>query len=327
MMMQNVKNRVLVLTFMLASLVIKAQKTHERYIQKIEGTHLEFSMEAIPGGTFIMGSDQSDKADEKPAHKVKLDPFWMGTYEVTWDLYEPFVYKDLEQTISADGKVSSEVDAVTRPSKPYLDMTFGMGKEGHPALAMTHYNAIQFCKWLYTRTGVFYRLPTEAEWEYACRAGSTTAYFFGDDVNQLENYAWFVNNSEEKTAAVGHKMPNAWGLYDMLGNVAEWTFDQYLPDFYQQFANETAINPVAVPTQLYAHSVRGGSFDSPAHELRSAARMASDPIWKQLDPQIPKSNWWFPEAPFVGLRVVRPVHPPTEEDIMRYYNQEPIKDF
>ncbi|TYR31306.1 formylglycine-generating enzyme family protein [Sphingobacterium phlebotomi] len=312
---------------MVANLLSKAQEKHERYIQKVEGTHLEFSMEAIPRGTFLMGSDKSNKEDETPVHQVELDPFWMGTYEVTWDLYEPFVYKDLEQTISLDGQVASAIDAVTRPTKPYLDMTFGMGKEGHPALAMTHYNAIQFCKWLYTRTGVFYRLPTEAEWEYACRAGSTSEYFFGDDANQLTEYAWFAANSNEKTARVGQKKPNAWGLYDMVGNVAEWTFDQYVPDYYKQFEGKTAKNPIAVPTELYPHSVRGGSFDSQADELRSAARMASDPIWKQLDPQIPKSNWWFPEAPFVGLRLVRPVNPPSQEEIMAYYNQEPIKDF
>jgi len=327
MIIQIVKKGVLIFGLMVANVVSNAQLKHERYIQRLEGTDLEFSMEAIPGGTFMMGSNNADKEDEKPVHQVELDPFWMGTYEVTWDLYEPFVYKDLEQTIALDGKVASEVDAVTRPTKPYLDMTFGMGKEGHPALAMTHYNAIQFCKWLYMRTGVFYRLPTEAEWEYACRAGSTTSYFFGDDPALLPQYAWFVDNSDGKTAPVGQKKPNAWGLYDMIGNVAEWTFDQYIPDYYQQFEGQTAKNPVAIPTALYPHSVRGGSFESQADELRSAARMASDPLWKQLDPQIPKSNWWFPEAPFVGLRIVRPVNPPSIEKIMAYYDQEPIKDF
>ncbi|WP_243403326.1 formylglycine-generating enzyme family protein [Sphingobacterium haloxyli] len=325
--MQIVKINVFVFAFVVANLILKAQEKHERYIQKIEGTQLEFSMEAIPGGRFIMGSDKSEKEDEKPTHQVELDPFWMGTYEVTWDLYEPFVYKDLEQTIAMNGTVAAEVDAVTRPTKPYLDMTFGMGKEGHPALAMTHYNAIQFCKWLYTRTGVFYRLPTEAEWEYACRAGSTSEYFFGEDTTQINEYAWFAANSNNRTAPVGQKKPNRWGLYDMAGNVAEWTFDQYIPNYYEQFEGKTAKNPVAIPTALYPHSVRGGAFDSQAGALRSAARMASDPMWKQLDPQIPKSNWWFPEAPFVGLRLVRPMNAPTQGEIMAYYNQDPIKDF
>ncbi|MGH2622948.1 MAG: formylglycine-generating enzyme family protein, partial [Sphingobacterium sp.] len=188
-----------------------AQTAHERYTQKIEGTTLEFSMEAIPAGEFKMGSTTSANDDEKPVHSVKIDPFWMGTYEVTWNIFEPFLYKDFELTKSTDGKIPAEVDAVTRPTKPYLDMTFGFGKDGQPALAMTHYNAIQFCKWLYIRTGVFYRLPTEAEWEYACRAGSETEYFFGDDVSKIDEYAVFKNNSEEKTQKVGTKKANPWG--------------------------------------------------------------------------------------------------------------------
>lgn len=322
-----VKRTIVSCVLLTSGLVTYAQDRHERYVQKLEGTSLEFSMEAIPGGQFKMGSATSSNADEKPVHDVKIDPFWMSTFEVTWDLYEPFVYKDFETTKTVDGKVNPEVDAVTRPTKPYLDMTFGMGKEGHPALAMTHYNAIQFCKWLYVRTGVFYRLPTEAEWEYACRAGSTSEYYFGDDASQLGEYAWFSDNSKGVTAKVGLKKPNTWGLYDMLGNVAEWTYDQYIPDYYQQFEGKVAANPVAVPTTLYPHSVRGGSFQNKAEDVRSARRLASDPHWKQLDPQIPKSNWWFPEAPFVGLRLVRPLTPPSHEEIMAYYDKAPIKDF
>ena len=312
---------------MSAQISFAQQKEHKPYTQKIEGTNLSFTMEAIPGGTFNRGSNTSNKADEKPVHKVQVDPFWMGTYEVTWDLFEPFLYKDFEQSRQIDGNIPSDVDAVTRPTKPYLDMTFGMGKEGHPALAMTHYNAIQFCKWLYVRTGVFYRLPTEAEWEYACRAGSDTEYFFGKDAAEVGDYAWFSENSEHKTHQVGSKKANPFGLYDILGNVAEWTYDQYKEDAYKQYTTGTAVNPVIEPTELYPHVVRGGSFQSEAADLRSAARWASDPIWKQLDPQMPKSNWWFPEAPFVGMRLVRPVNPPSHEEIMAYYDKAPIEDF
>ncbi|QBQ41054.1 formylglycine-generating enzyme family protein [Sphingobacterium psychroaquaticum] len=322
-----VKKGSLAFALLATSFLATGQQKHARYVQKLTGTDLEFSMEAIPGGEFAMGSAKSAKQDEKPVHKVKISPFWMSTFEVTWNLYEPFVYKDLEVTKTTDGKVSDKVDAVTRPTKPYLDMTFGMGKEGHPALAMTHYNAIQFCKWLYVRTGVFYRLPTEAEWEYACRAGSTSEYYFGEDATKLNDYAWLSENSNGQTSVVGKKKPNAWGLYDMLGNVAEWTFDQYKEDFYKQFEGKVADNPVSVPTSLYPHSVRGGSFESKPADLRSASRLASDPFWKQLDPQIPKSNWWFPEAPFVGLRLVRPAKAPSHEEIMAYYDKAPIKDF
>lgn len=302
-----------------------SQDDFKSYTQHIEGMELGFTMEPIAGGEFAMGSEKGNP-DEQPVHRVKLDSFWMGTFEVTWDLYEPFMYKDFELSQSG-GQVPAEVDAVTRPSKPYLDMTFGMGKDGHPALGMTQYNAIQFCKWLYARTGVFYRLPTEAEWEYACRAGGTTEYCFGDDPAALGEYGWYRDNSEGKTNQVGQKKPNAWGIYDMHGNVAEWTYDQYLPDYYQQFGDNVADNPVAVPEKLYPHSIRGGSFEDGAEDLRSASRLPSDPAWKQLDPQIPKSNWWFPEAPFIGIRLVRPLNPPSEAEIMAYYDKAPIQDY
>jgi sulfatase modifying factor 1 len=300
----------------------KAQPKAESYKQQIDGTTLSFEMQAIPAGEFTMGSKKGKK-DELPLHAVKLDAFWIGKYEVTWDIYEPFLYRDYEKTHSVS-PVPENVDAVTRPTKPYLDMTFGMGKAGQPALAMTHYNAIQYCKWLYARTGVFYRLPTEAEWEYASRAGTSTEYFFGDDESKLSEYGWFKDNSGEKTHPVGLKKPNQWGLYDIYGNVAEWTYDQYIPDFY---AGKVSHNPVAIPDKLYPQVVRGGSFDDLAKDSRSAARLASDPVWKQLDPQMPKSNWWFPEAPFVGLRLVRPVKTPFKEDIEAYYNKKPIPDY
>lgn len=304
---------------------LMAQQAFERYEQNIDGTELKFTMEAIPEGTFQMGSLQGN-SDEQPIRNVTLDPFWMSTFEVTWDVYEPFLYKDLEKTKSLEGNIPPQVDAVTRPTKPYLDMTFGMGKDGRPAVGMTHYNAIQFCKWLYVRTGHFYRLPTEAEWEYACRGGSTTDFHFGEDASKLEEYGWYEKNSGGKVNKVGQKKPNAWGLYDMYGNVAEWVYDQYIADFYGQ-QKQPEKNPAAVPATLYPHVVRGGSFDSPSNAIRSSAREASSPAWKEIDPQIPKSNWWFPDAPFVGIRLVRPVTPPSHEEIMAYYDKEPIVDF
>ena len=300
----------------------KAQEKHDAYRQLINGTSMSFEMQPIPAGEYLMGS-KNGKADELPIHQVKLSAFWMSKVEVTWDIFELFLYKDYEKTNST--KISDQVDAVTRPSKPYLDMTFGMGKQNYPALAMTQYSAIQFCKWLYARTGVFYRLPTEAEWEYACRAGSTTEFSFGDDENNLSEFAWYKANSDKKSQQVGLKKPNAWGLHDMHGNVAEWTYDQYRPAFYASTAN--AVNPVAVPDQLYPLVIRGGSYEDSANDLRSAARTASDPAWKQIDPQIPKSNWWFPEAPFIGVRLVRPAVTPSKTEIDAYYNKPVIKDF
>lgn len=307
------------------SQVVFGQSVDEPYTQPVNGTKLSFDLVPIPGGEFTMGSEGKQE-DESPAHRVKVDSFWMGKYEVTWELFEAFAYKDYEKSISENKQVPENIDAITRPTKPYLDMTFGMGKGKHPAVAMTQYSAIQFCKWIYERTGVFYRLPTEAEWEYACRAGEQGDYFFGDDPALLPEYAWFVENSEDKTAEVGQKKPNAFGLYDMIGNVAEWTYDQYIEDAYKG-RDGVVENPLQEATELYPHVVRGGSYQSEAEDLRSAKRDYSDPSWKQIDPQIPKSNWWFPEAPFVGFRVVRPVNPPSKEEIEAYYNQEPIMDF
>ena len=304
---------------------ISAQTSSDSYTQSINGTKLKFDMQAIPAGKFKMGS-KTGKPDEQPVHEVKLDAFWIGKHEVTWDIFEPFLYRDYEKQASTSA-IPAEVDAVTRPTKPYLDMTFGMGKEHQPAVAMTQYNAIQFCKWLYVRTGIFYRLPTEAEWEYACKAGTETNYSFGNDAAKLGDYAWYKDNSDNKTHQVGQKKPNAWGLFDMHGNVSEWTYDQYIADFYSQGKDKTAENPVAVPEKLYPNVVRGGSYDEIPNNLTSTVRLASDPSWKQLDPQIPKSNWWFPEAPFVGMRLVRPAKTPSKAEIDAYYNKQPIKDF
>ncbi len=307
------------------SFLSTAQSLTKIIDQNIPGTSVKFQMVLIPNGNFKMGS-VNGPTDERPQRTVELDAFYMSSTEVTWDLYELFLYKDYEVSQSKS-PITAQVDAVTRPTKPYLDMTFGFGKQNHPALAMTAYNAIQFCKWLYVKTGVFYRLPTEAEWEYACRAGSNSEYCFGDQQAELEKYAWFATNSEKKTHPVAQKLPNAWGLYDMHGNVAEWVYDQYIADYYAQSGGRSVKNPVANPEKLYPIVLRGGHYDDSAGNLRSAARSASDPSWKQIDPQIPKSNWWFPEAPFVGLRLVRPVNVPSVEEIMAYYDKAPIKDF
>jgi formylglycine-generating enzyme len=113
----------------------------------------------------------------------------------------------------------------------------------------------------------------------------------------------------------------------MHGNVAEWTADQYIPDYYNQFASKVGNNPLAKPIKLYPHSVRGGSFQDAPAKLRSANREVSDPSWKRNDPQIPKSNWWFQEAPFIGVRIVRPFITPSKEEIDTYYNLKPIADY
>lgn len=293
------------------------------YTQTIGGTSVSFDMTPIPAGSFFMGSKDSSFPDQLPLHQVQLDAFWIGTHEVTWDAFELFLDKQYEQTIT-EGGVPARVDALARPSLPYLDMTFGMGKEGKPAVGMTQYGALQYCHWLYLKTGIFYRLPTEAEWEYAARAGSDDRFFFGNDPATLTDYAWFATNSMGSTQVVGTKKPNPWGLYDIYGNVTEWTIDQYAPDFY---GKSSATNPINHASKLYPHSLRGGNFASTLEALGAAFREQSSPAWKRIDPQIPKSQWWFPEAPFVGMRLVRPLIPPAPEEIYAYYTQAPIVDY
>ena len=304
------------------------------YTNIIPGTQVGYAMVPIPGGEFVMGSPDSEtarKPDEGPQHKVRISPFWMGKTEVTWNEYELFMYPDEEKrtraTIQTDPTGDKLADAVTHPSKPYVEMSFGMGKDGFPAISMTQHGANKYCQWLSAKTGHFYRLPTEAEWEYACRAGTTNTYFFGDDGSKLGDYAWFEQNSDFKYQKVGKKKPNPWGLYDIYGNVVEWVLDQYDPDFYKQCAARGMVeDPWNKATKPYPHSVRGGSWDDESLMCRSAARRGSDRTWKMQDPQLPKSVWYHSDAQWVGFRIVRPFKVPPPEEMQKYWTSGVERD-
>jgi formylglycine-generating enzyme required for sulfatase activity len=194
-----------------------------------------------------------------------------------------------------------------------------MGKEGgYPANSMSQYGALMFCRWLYKKTGEFYRLPTEAEWEYACRAGSTAAFPFGDDSSQLGKYAWYAGNSDNKYHKVGLKQPNAWGFHDMLGNVAEWTLDQFDENYYTA-TGATPKDPLIKPTARQPRTVKGGNYQDDPAVLQSSARLKSNPDWNRRDPQIPRSRWWNADAPFIGFRIVKPAVKPSAEDIDKFF--------
>ena len=195
------------------------------------------------------------------------------------------------------------VDGVSKPTEPYTDMTFGMGYEGYPAVNITHYSATKFCKWLSMITGNYYRLPTEAEWEYACRAGSSTKYYFGNDISKISEYAWHKNNSSKKYQKVGQKKPNQWGLYDMLGNVSEWVADSYKEDISKSTRKKT--NPFIYNKGKYPKVYRGGSWLDDPEKMTSDKRYFSDKLLQRRDPQIPKSKWWNTDAPNIGFRIVR----------------------
>jgi formylglycine-generating enzyme required for sulfatase activity len=304
------------------------------YRQAIGDSGVAFAMVPIPGGRFTMGSakDEAGRGEhEGPQVEVELAPFWMGACEVTWAEYDLW-------TTDASRTQSKQPDGYSRPTPAYMDMTFGMGREGFPAICMSHVAARQYCKWLSEKTGRFHRLPTEAEWEHACRAGSRSAYSFGDDAAKLPEHAWFADNCARvlepgapPAAAyhkVGEKKPNAWGLFDMHGNVAEWCVDGWFAD---ALAPARGASPRTDPVLLAApdargrpvrfpHVVRGGSWRDAAPQLRSAARQSSEPAWNQRDPQVPRSWWYLTDGQHVGFRVVRPLREPTAAERARFEN-------
>ncbi len=280
------------------------------YDLNIPNSDQSIPMVEIPGGTLTFGGKKSKEPDEVPRAKVEVSPFHMSAIEITHDIF--MVYRDPE--IDVDDEGNPRVDGVTRPSAPYEDPVFGMGKFGFPASGMTQFGALQFCRWLSEKTGEFYRLPTEAEWEHACKAGEQDApYFFGKKKKLLSTYAWFEKNSEGRFHKVAQLKPNPWGLYDILGNVSEWTLDHYYADAYTRLEANTK-DPWIKPAALHPRTVRGGNYRDGANELRSANRLESTLDWKKRDPQIPKSFWWNTDSPFVGFRIVKPVKQPSKEE-------------
>ncbi len=265
------------------------------YTVTILNTTVSYDMVPIPAGDFVMGS--TAKPDEQPRHKVHVDAFWMQAREVTWDEYRLFMFAHDEG-----------VDAVSHPTRPYVEMSFGMGINGYPAISMTQHGANKYAEWLSSKTGEFYRLPTEAEWEYACLAGDSGPA-------PLSSYAWYAANSKGQYQKVATKKPNAWGLYDMLGNVMEWTLDQYEP--YHAGAE---VNPWVRAKTPYPQVARGGSWNDPADLVRCSARFPSDAEWKQQDPQLPKSIWYLTDAQWLGFRLVRPAKLPGADEMYRYWN-------
>ena len=303
----------------------KSEGEMKDYKSAIPQTKVPYAMVAIKGGEFLMGSPPDEKFRseiEGPQVKVSVDPFWMGKFEVTWDEYEPFMITQVDREKHGarkdyDPKVHTIVDGVSQPTAPYTEMSFGMGQLGFPAISMTQHAANKYCQWLSAQTGHFYRLPTEAEWEYACRAGTTTPYSFGDD--KIADYAWYSSNSSEKYQKIGTKKANPWGLHDMHGNVREWTADQFKENYFALITEEPA-NPFIKPTKLYPRSARGGGWADEFDQLRSAARVGSDESWKETDPQLPQSIWYHTDAQWIGFRIIRPLKIPSVEEMYFYWN-------
>ncbi len=284
----------------------------------VEGGELHLDMTPVPGGEFLLGSPDTEPGRgelESPRLRVRVGPFWMATHETTWALYRVFMF-DMDR--GGEEPAAAWADAVSRPTPPYRPMDFGMGVEGFPAISMTQFAARHFTKWLSMKTGRFYRLPTEAEWERACRAGADTAWSFGDAPAEIDRFAWHAGNSGRRYREIARLKPNAWGLFDLHGNVAEWTLDAWAA-YAELGEGEVLVDPIAWPEREYPRSVRGGSWRDEPADLRCAARRGSDLSWKRMDPQIPQSVWYHTNARFLGFRVVRPLAEPPVEDRERYW--------
>jgi formylglycine-generating enzyme required for sulfatase activity len=295
--------RIVIFIFLFCTQVATAQPLQTQQV-RIPGAEVAFKMALLPGGTFQMGSPAAEagRVANEGQHAVTLDTFWMGVCEVTWDEFVLFQIRKNDSD-STGAQETFTADAVSRPSPPYFDFTYGRGRQGgFPAATMTQQGAMRYCQWLSDKTGDFYRLPTEAEWEYACRAGTTTAWFWGDDATKAGEYAWFFDNSKGSYQKTGTRKPNPWGLYDMCGNVSEWTLDFYDDNYFTRL-DSASVNPRIAPLRKHSRTVRGGNFEDDPTGLRS--RQKSDPKWQARDPQIPKSKWWNPDSPFLGFRMVR----------------------
>jgi formylglycine-generating enzyme len=295
------------------------------YAVKIPGTDAAFWMEPIPAGQFKMGSPASEAGRddiEGPQVSYTVNAFWMARHEVTqgqfrhymkmYSVFKNFKYK--KYTAVKDENDVTEVDAVSAPTVIYEpEFIFEYGEHvDMPIITVTLYAAKQYSKWMSLITESEFRLPTEAEWEYACRAGTTTAYHFGNDPKQLGDYAWFAENSYDAGwRKVGLKKPNPWGLYDMYGNVAEWTHDHCVNYSTADFMRNAAQN-WARTDKIDPRTVRGGSWEFAAEKCRSASRLPSDhDAWRDYDPELPQSPWWLCSDPArgVGLRLMRPLRP------------------
>lgn len=219
----------------------------------------------IPAGSFQIGSNEYDI--EQPSHEVKIEkPFYLGKYEVTQSQWKEIIGNNPSRFKKSLNTFESNIEvlwAIITGKDPYA--TKALLAENHPVENISWKEAWWFTQQLNKKEGTTkYRLPTEAEWEYAARAGSTNKWCFGNSENELENYAWYIKNSANKTHEVGQKKPNEFGLFDMHGNVWEWTCSDY--ESYSKNAYEKCSN-----TNNY-RTIRGGSWMNNSEFVRSAYR-------------------------------------------------------
>jgi formylglycine-generating enzyme required for sulfatase activity len=296
----------------------------------IPGTELSLRFAYVPGGSFELGSppDEPGRGDEEgPVRRVAISGLWFGVHEIPHEAFLLFRHRDRDSgaTARADAAAPAsafDVDAISRPSPPYDDPAHGMGADGTPATGMTRRAALLYARWLSLKTGHLFRLPTEAEWEFACRAGGGMAFGFGDQADGLDEYGWYAGNSGGGLHPVGARTANAWGLHDMHGNAAEWVMDSYRAQAYARLPEaQAAVDPMTGDPGRGRGLVRGGSYRDEPARLRCAARQPEAAAWKRRDPQIPKSSWWNTDAPHVGFRLVGVAGEHSREEIRAYWEE------
>ena len=300
----------------------------ENFTETVPGTAAAISMIAVPGGEFMMGSPKNEpfrEENEGPQRKVRISPFFMGEVEVTWDQFWAFYSETMSEgrtppSVIYENNSRADIDAVSGPTPPFGLPDQGWGMGDRPAITMTHYSAQTFCQWLSLKTGRKYRLPTEAEWEYAARGGTDTPFFFEGnpkklssegfmkgifkpDTTGINTYAVYAGNSANRTQGPDAVKANPFGLKNMLGNVMEYCSDWYAEDAYESL-QDGVIDP-AGPKKGTEHVVRGGHYNDDASRLRTAARSHTrHDDWLRTDPQNPKSIWWYSDVKGIGFRVV-----------------------
>ncbi len=254
------------------------------FTETLPGTRVSFDMIALPGGTFNMGSPEDEpfrEPDEGPVRKVTVSPFWMAKVEVTWDEYLAFFRATGSQGRTEGKTVSGQkTDAISGATPPWGAPDQGWGKGSRPAITMSWHAASVYCRWLSQVTGKKYRLPTEAEWEYAARGGKSKSPFKYSGGDIADDVAWYRENSYNEnvgritTWPIGLKTPNVLMIYDMSGNVHEWC-----SDMYSAYTSQAKTNPfVSVGTERV---IRGGSFFSIERLVRVADREKLDPTYKR----------------------------------------------
>ncbi len=299
----------------------------EDFVEQIPQTPISFKMVAVDGGTFKMGSDakeQFHKEDEAPVRNVTVSSFFIAEVETTWDMYWAFYGQTRSEGRTPPEMVfannsNPDIDAVSGPTPPFGFPDQGWNGGDRPAITMTHYAAETFCQWLSMKTGKKYRLPTEAEWEYAARGGTETPYFFaGDpkdfsdqgfwrkffdaDTEGISKYVIYSKNGKNRTQEPSMVEANPFGLKNMLGNVMEYCADKYADNAYAT-SGDNVTNPINTTGEEWV--VRGGNYTSDAADLRSAARSATQHNnWLKTDPQQPKSIWWYSDIKGIGFRVI-----------------------